>query len=83
MKFTRSHWIDVFVYGALALLAVLFVSRKLSGPSEGGQAAPFDLPLVGGAEGARFRLADKRGQPVLIEVFAAWCGACRRSAPWR
>jgi thiol-disulfide isomerase/thioredoxin len=81
VNFTRSHWIDVFVYGALAVLAVLFVSRKLSGPSEGGQAAPFDLPLVGAAEGARFRLADKRGQAVLIEVFAGWCGACRRSAP--
>jgi thiol-disulfide isomerase/thioredoxin len=73
--------IDVFVYGALAALAVMFVSRKLSGPSEGAQAAPFDLPLIGGAEGERFRLQDKRGRPVLIEVFAGWCGACRRSSP--
>jgi thiol-disulfide isomerase/thioredoxin len=81
VKITRSHWIDLLVYAALAALAVMFVSRKLSGPSKGEQATPFDLPVVGAGEGQRFRLAESPGRAVLIEVFAAWCGACQRAAP--
>lgn len=80
MKLPLSRILDLFLYAGLAALGVLFLSRKLSGPDEGKPAALFDLPLVGEAN-QRFRLADQRGKPVLVEVFASWCGACRRAQP--
>jgi peroxiredoxin len=71
---------DYVIWAALAVSAVVLIKHhRSSGPEEGSEAATFDLPLLGSTE--RFNLASQRGKPVVMEVFASWCGTCRRATP--
>ena len=71
------RWIVFLGIGAL-LIALL--ARQRSGPTVGVEAATFALPAVGAAEGT-FDLASRRGNPVLIEIFASWCPTCESASP--
>ena len=74
-----SRLTDGLLYLAIAGLFAVLIARSGQGPKEGAKASTFSLPLVGSA--GRFALEQQRGRPVLMEVFASWCGACESAAP--
>jgi thiol-disulfide isomerase/thioredoxin len=79
VKFFASRYLDYALWAALGVGLLYFMHARASGPEEGSAAAPFELELAN--RDATFRLADQRGKPVVMEVFASWCGACRRATP--
>ena len=74
-----ARFIDYAIWAAIGVAFFMVLRRRSSGPEEGARAAAIDLPVVG--DGGRFRLADHQGKPVVLEVFASWCGACKRASP--
>lgn len=80
---SSSKWIQWVITGVVVIAFYAWMTRGNVSPFMGEQAPPFSLAVAAGAasEGpSRVTLPDTN-EVVVLEFWASWCGACKRTTP--
>ncbi|HEV2646581.1 MAG TPA: TlpA disulfide reductase family protein [Acidobacteriaceae bacterium] len=79
---SKSFWMILFLAAAVAIGGGRMWRTKQPGAlvpiGERREQAPLAIHLL---NGATWRVADHRGQIILINYWATWCGPCREELP--